>query len=195
MKLIVGLGNPGKKYSSTRHNIGASFIDYFADKNAISLKKKQRYLSYVGFGEIKGQLFILAKPITYMNVSGSALVTLVKAYQVAISELLVVYDDFSLDFGTIRIRRKGSAGGHNGLDSVIGMLDSDEIARIRIGIGPLPEECEDSASFVLSSFSSEEHEKLGSIFSVSMKACNDVIAFGVEYAMNNYNNKATGESN
>ena len=155
MYIIAGLGNPTKQYENTRHNIGFMAIDALADKydiNMIECKHK----SLIGKGMINGTKVILVKPLTYMNLSGEAIRAVSEYYKIdETEELLVIYDDISLDLGQIRIRKKGSAGGHNGLKSIIANLGHDTFRRIKIGVGGKPEGY-DLADYVLGHFNGEE---------------------------------------
>ena len=134
MYLIAGLGNPGTKFEMTRHNIGFHTIDYIADKTGIKVKKL-KFKALFGEGEINGEKVLLVKPQTYMNLSGESLIDFVRFYKIPVSNVIVISDDIALPTGRIRIRQKGSAGGHNGLKSIIYMLGSDEFCRVRIGVG------------------------------------------------------------
>lgn len=154
MKLLVGLGNPGEKYRKTRHNTGFLFLDKVSEQCSISFKKRVCY-SLVGKGRIRGKEIILAKPLTYVNRSGRAVRELLHFYKLTEKDLLVVLDDFSLPLGMVRLRSKGSSGGHNGLESIIEALQTEDFPRLRIGIGR-EEIHEDLVSFVLSEFTPEE---------------------------------------
>lgn len=157
MKLIVGLGNPGKEYKNTRHNVGYMAIDAYASKANLSFKKKS-----VFNGEIAvGSGFILLKPTTYMNLSGDSVQKVAHYYHIELSDILVISDDFNIPFTTIRLREKGTAGGHNGIKSIISSLGSDEFPRLRIGLGS-PEN--DVIEYVLSSISKEDLKKLDLLF-------------------------------
>ena len=134
MFVIAGLGNPGKKYENTRHNMGFLTIDKLAEKNNIKVNKI-KHKALVGDGIISGQRVLLVKPQTYMNLSGESLREIVSYYNINLENMLVIYDDFDLEAGTLRIRKKGSAGSHNGMKSIIAQLKSQEFPRIRVGIG------------------------------------------------------------
>ena len=159
MKIIVGLGNPGKEYESTRHNIGWLFLDYLAQIYNVDISKNNNN-ALVGETVINSEKIIFAKPITYMNLSGNAVSKLKNWYKVENKDILIVYDDIDIPFGTIRYREKGSGGTHNGMKNIIQMLSSEEIARLRIGLGGLKHEKQDMASFVLQKFKKDELEKL-----------------------------------
>ncbi|MEG1180944.1 MAG: aminoacyl-tRNA hydrolase [Oscillospiraceae bacterium] len=154
--LIVGLGNPGKKYENTRHNTGFMALDYIAQKNGIKVTRA-RFSSLTGTGRIKDQSVVLQKPTTFMNSSGTAVLELTRYYGIAPQRVIVIYDDVSLAPGQLRIRAKGSAGGHNGIKSIIEFLDSDEFLRIKIGVGAKHEN-EDLADRVLSAPSAADRK-------------------------------------
>lgn len=152
MKLIVGLGNIGKEYNDTRHNIGFKLIDAYASYHGIEIDKKG-YKGYYYKGKINGVETILLKPTTYMNLSGESLIDIVNYFKIDIKDILVIYDDFDLEFAKIRIREKGSAGGHNGMISIISHLHTSNIKRVRFGIG---ESEGNSINHVLGKFSKKE---------------------------------------
>ena len=157
MFIIVGLGNPTKEYENTRHNVGFDVIDAIADKYNISVTERKNR-AFCGKGIIEGQKVILAKPQTYMNLSGESVRGLVDYYKVdEETELLIIFDDISLDVGQLRIRKKGSAGGHNGIKSIIQHLGSNVFQRIKVGVGEKPKEY-DLADYVLGHFSKAERE-------------------------------------
>ncbi len=159
MKIIVGLGNPGKKYDSTRHNIGWMFIDYLAKANNIEVTKSQCD-SLVGETMINGEKIILVKPTTFMNLSGNAVVKIKNWYKVENSDILIVFDDVDIPFGTVRYRVKGSGGSHNGMKNIVQMLSTEQVARLRIGLGGLKRERQNMIDFVLQKFSKDELDKL-----------------------------------
>lgn len=188
MYIIVGLGNPTKQYENTRHNIGFMAIDALADKydiNMIECKHK----SLIGKGMINGTKVILVKPLTYMNLSGEAIHAVSEYYKIdETEELLVIYDDISLDLGQIRIRKKGSAGGHNGLKSIIANLGHDTFRRIKIGVGGKPEGY-DLADYVLGHFNGEEIAVMKDSIERTQRAVNLILEGKVDAAMNEYNTK------
>ena len=145
--LIVGIGNPGRQYETTRHNVGFQTIDVLAKKLGVPLRSR-RFKTVHGTGDYEGGKLILAKPQTYVNLSGEAVRALSRYYGVETDHILVVYDDVYLDMGVLRVRPSGSAGGHNGLKNIIQMLGSKEFPRLRIGVGPQPEGV-DLVDFVL----------------------------------------------
>lgn len=188
MYIIAGLGNPTKQYENTRHNIGFMAIDALADKydiNMIECKHK----SLIGKGMINGTKVILVKPLTYMNLSGEAIRAVSEYYKIdETEELLVIYDDISLDLGQIRIRKKGSAGGHNGLKSIIVNLGHDTFRRIKIGVGGKPEGY-DLADYVLGHFNGEEIAVMKDSLERTQRAVNLILEGKVDAAMNEYNTK------
>ena len=188
MYLIAGLGNPGSQYEMTRHNIGFHTIDYIADELGVKIKKL-KYKALYGEGEINGEKVFLVKPQTYMNLSGESIVEFVRFFKIPVENVIIISDDISLDTGRLRIRGKGSAGGHNGLKSIIYQLQSENFARIRIGVG-LPEHQDyDLADYVLGRFSKDEIPVLEDAIIKAYKAAKEIIARGTESAMNRYNGK------
>lgn len=185
MFVIAGLGNPGGQYECTRHNVGFDVIDILAHVYGISVKKL-KHRALVGEGFIGGQKVLLVKPQTYMNLSGDSLAEILSYYKLSPEELIVVYDDIDTDFGRIRIRKKGSAGTHNGMKSIISRLGFDDFPRIRIGVGR-PFDGRDLASFVLSKFTKEEMKEIAETEKRAAEAAEAIISGGVEAAMNKYN--------
>ncbi len=185
MKLIIGLGNPGLAYAGTRHNVGFKVINKVAKLIGIEIKGR-RYQSRMGEGKISGHEVILAKPMTYMNLSGVAVELLVRNFKASPLDLLVVYDDVSLELGKLRIRKKGSAGGHNGIKSIIEKLANEEFARMRIGIGTPPPEVS-FRNYVLSPFTDEENEVIEQVIEKAAEAVICIIEEGIDAAMNKYN--------
>ena len=159
MKIVVGLGNPGKEYDKTRHNIGWMAVDYLALVYNVEITKSSCNC-LVGQTDINGEKVIFAKPLTYMNLSGKAVVALKNWYKVENSDILIIFDDVDIPFGTIRFRKKGSGGTHNGMKNIIQMLSSEEISRIRIGLGGLKYPKQDMVDFVLEKFKNDELKKL-----------------------------------
>lgn len=166
MKIIVGLGNPGKEYEHTKHNIGFMFLDYLVNKNNLGEFKKFKNSKILEFN-LNGKKVILAKPQTYMNLSGNALVELKNWYKVENKDILVIYDDFDILFGDVRYKEKGSAGTHNGMKDIVNKISSIEIPRLRIGTGGLKKENEPIINFVLSKFSKSSLDELNDIFEVA----------------------------
>jgi PTH1 family peptidyl-tRNA hydrolase len=187
MYLIVGLGNPGRKYDKTRHNTGFRVIDALSEKMNIPVKKKgQRAL--FGIGKHEGLTFMLAKPQTYMNLSGEAVRGLMEYYHIPVENLLVISDDVYLDPGVIRIRENGSAGGHNGLKNIILQLAGDSFKRLRLGVGKKPEE-RDLIEFVMESFSKEDAAVMKRAYPTAADAAIAIFTEGLAAAMNRYNGK------
>ncbi|MEW5950896.1 MAG: aminoacyl-tRNA hydrolase [Elusimicrobia bacterium] len=183
---FAGLGNPGKEYRNTRHNAGFLAADMLAEKMsfpAFSIWKKEIAFSC---GEYKDKKIFILKPLTYMNNSGEPLKKFASFHSLSAQDITVIFDDVSMDFGKIRIRSSGSAGGHNGMKSVIENFSTDKIKRIKIGIGPLPEKI-NLKDFVLSGFSFNEEKKLGEILNKAASACQAIAELGIERAMNGYN--------
>lgn len=185
MKVIVGLGNPGKEYKMTRHNLGFLVVDQLA--NEIGTFRKQRKFNAVLLnGKIGEQPIILVKPLTYMNFSGSAVKKVCEYYHLPPSELIIVHDDLDLDFGRIKIKRGGGDAGHKGIRSLIDYLGSDAFIRIRIGIGK-PEEKKDTVDYVLSPFKESEFVKLPQILEQAINIIQFLVIKGLEAAMNTFN--------
>jgi PTH1 family peptidyl-tRNA hydrolase len=184
--LIVGLGNPGEEYAKTRHNIGFQVVNELARRYSLDFGKKIAK-SRVAEGQIAGQRAALAKPFTYMNVIGQAVVSLSQWYKIApAQELLVIYDELDLPFGTLRLRERGSAGTHNGMKSVVGQLGSQVFPRLRVGIGQGPPG-RDAASYVLGRFTREEQEQIPEIVARAADAAEVVLRDGLIAAMNRFN--------
>lgn len=185
MKIIVGLGNPTREYVGTRHNVGFSVIYSMSDAYRISVDTK-KHKALIGKGIIEGEKVILAMPQTYMNLSGESVRELMDFYKCDLSDLIVIYDDISLDVGKLRIRAKGSAGGHNGIKNIIAHLGTQDFARIRVGIGEKPAKM-DLADYVLGRFSKEEQPVIRESAKRACEAVKDIILRDVSYAMNKYN--------
>ncbi len=188
MFIIAGLGNPTSQYEGTRHNAGFDVIDALADKYNISVDGKKNR-AYIGKGVIEGQKVILAKPQTYMNLSGESIRGLADYFKIdAEQELIVIYDDISLPPGQIRIRKKGSAGGHNGMKNIIQHLGTDVFLRVKVGVGEKPKKY-DLADYVLSRFSKEEAQEMEEGYEKSVRAVAKMLVGETEAAMNEYNRK------
>ena len=183
MFLIVGLGNPGKEYDGTRHNIGFEAIDYLARKYNIDINRS-KFKGVFGEGFINGQKVILLKPTTYMNLSGESIREAINFYKINNDEIIVIYDDISLEIGKLRIREKGSAGGHNGIKSTIANIGGDVFPRIKIGVG---QPKGDLVSHVLGRFNKEEAQDLNEVIEASAKAVEIIIKYGTKEAMNELN--------
>lgn len=188
MFIIVGLGNPTKEYENTRHNVGFDVIDAIADKYNISVTERKNR-AFCGKGIIEGQKVILAKPQTYMNLSGESVRGLVDYYKVdEETELLIIFDDISLDVGQLRIRKKGSAGGHNGIKSIIQHFGSNVFQRIKVGVGEKPKEY-DLADYVLGHFSKAEREIMEDGYKNAIEAVEMIVRGDIDAAMNAFNKK------
>ncbi|MBQ9029937.1 MAG: aminoacyl-tRNA hydrolase [Parasporobacterium sp.] len=185
MYLIVGLGNPTEQYAHTRHNVGFDCIDLLAAELSVKINRSL-HKSYYGKGMIGKEKVILAKPRTFMNLSGQAVQALMHFYKIEKDHLIVIYDDSDLDTGRLRIRKSGSAGGHNGMKDIIRMTGTQDFTRIRIGIGHCPGEM-DMADFVLGHPSGEERTLLDDAFSRAAAAAIDIVENGPDHAMNRFN--------
>lgn len=194
MKLIVGLGNPGRLYANNRHNVGFQCLNWFARSQGISLAQR-RARARLGVGEIAGAKVILAKPRTFMNLSGQAVAALVAKFGVSPADLLVIYDDLDLPLGKIRIRQRGGSGGHNGMKSIIAHLGSRDFPRIRVGIAPLqedeataiPKEATKTPEYVLSDFTPQEKPVIKEVCAKVADAISCLLTEGIAAAMNKYN--------
>jgi PTH1 family peptidyl-tRNA hydrolase len=188
MYIIAGLGNPTKEYENTRHNIGFMAVDALADKYGISFMES-RHKALIGKGMINGNKVVLVKPLTYMNLSGEAVKSVIDYYKAdETEELIVIYDDISLDVGQLRIRKKGSAGGHNGIKNIIAHLGHDTFMRIKIGVGEKPKGY-DLADYVLGHFTKEELDIMKESLEKVDGAVNMMLEGNVDLAMNDYNAK------
>lgn len=183
--VVVGLGNPGKGYTNTRHNIGFDVLDYLASRNHIEVNKI-KFDSLYGEGRINNEKVIFLKPQTYMNNSGIAVSSIYNFYKVPIENIIVIVDDIDIEFGTIRLKRKGSAGTHNGLKSIISQLKNNNFPRIKIGIGR-PYEGQDLADYVLSKFSGKEKKDINKAVEEAALAVETIIVEDINKAMNEFN--------
>lgn len=188
MKLIVGLGNPGRQYQDCRHNIGSRVIRALSKNYRVILKRKARLLSLCAKIKIKDQEVILALPLTYMNLSGKAVASLVKNCEIDLNALLVVCDDLDLDLGRMRLRASGSSGGHRGLDSISKALGSLGFARLRLGIGRPPKGRE-PAAYVLSPFRRQEIPQVNEVVERALSCCQIWASAGINKGMNIFNRK------
>lgn len=188
---MVGLGNPGSKYEFTRHNIGFRIVDNLARDMETEFKKAKSYYSLISRGMINNHKVILVKPQTFMNLSGRAVNRVVSYYKIPLQDLLIVYDDLNLELGKIRIRKRGSAGGHKGMESIMQYLNSEDIPRLRVGIGnPSLNFNFDCVSYVLSNFNNDEEDKIKGTIKLSTEVINIIIREdGFEKAMRKYNRK------
>jgi peptidyl-tRNA hydrolase, PTH1 family len=186
-RLIVGLGNPGAKYDRTRHNIGFDLIDKLAKRWQIPVSDQKRFQGLVGEGWVNRQKIVLLKPQTFMNLSGQSVRSVLDWYKLAPTEVLVLYDDLDLPLGKLRIRLSGSAGGHNGMKSIISHLGTPTFPRLRMGIGKSQDE---TISHVLGKFSVAESAIVADVLQLSADAVELSLGSGVEKAMNKYNNRS-----
>lgn len=188
MFIIAGLGNPDEKYQGTRHNVGFDVVDRLAEKYQIAVDTK-KHRALIGKGVIEGQKVLLVKPQTYMNLSGESIRSLVEYYKIdPEEELLVIYDDISLEVGQLRIRRKGSAGGHNGIKNIIAQLGTDTFQRIKVGVGEKPKGY-DLAAYVLGHFHGEDLELMEEGYEKAISATEEILKGEIDAAMNEYNRK------
>lgn len=187
MYIIAGLGNPGKQYENTRHNVGFCVIDILADRMGICVEEK-KHKALCAKGVLEGQKVLLLKPQTFMNLSGESIRAAADYYKVDQEHIVVVYDDVSLEPGQLRIRGKGSAGGHNGIKNIISHLGTQEFPRVKVGVGEKPKGM-DLADYVLSRFSKGEQELMEDAFRDAAAAAAMVIGQGTEEAMNHFNGK------
>jgi PTH1 family peptidyl-tRNA hydrolase len=188
--LVVGLGNPGAEYENTPHNMGFRVIDRLAETHGIRVTRKEN-VSLVGLGRVSGKPVALAKPQTFMNLSGPSVKALLERYGLGSDRLIVVYDELDLPFGELRVRPKGSAAGHNGMKSIIGSLGTNEFVRVRVGVWPvLPEGRtggRDGAKFVLAPFKRAQMQEVGEIAVRAAEAVETIIAEGADKAMAKFN--------
>ena len=193
MKLIVGLGNPGRVYANNRHNIGFICLNYFARTQGIKFDQKRGH-ARIGIGEAAGNKVVIAKPQTYMNLSGQSVSLLIRKFNINPNDLLIIHDDLDLPLGKIRIRQGGGSGGHKGIDSIISHLESQDFIRIRVGIGR-PVKNEGSAeisddeiiAYVLSDFTDEEKQAIAQVLPMVSEAILCLLTEGLVAAMNRYN--------
>ena len=184
MKLFVGLGNPGKKYEHTRHNMGFEVIDLFSDLSQIDVDKEV-FHGLLGRGQALGEDVMLFKPTTFMNLSGTAVQEVIHYFKIPLEDVVIIFDDMALEPGRIRLRMEGSSGGHKGMQNIIDNLGTENIKRLRVGIGE-PEE-HDNIDFVLSKPIKEERELLEVAIKDSVEALKEIIKSGFERAMNKFN--------
>ena len=184
MNMVIGLGNPGKEYAGTRHNVGFDVVDALAGQLCIDIRKK-KFGGFFGQGRLSGNRLLLLKPAKYMNRSGQAVATAVRFYKLPTDRIIVVTDDMALEPGKIRIRAKGSAGGHKGLVDIIRKLGSEDFARLRIGIGR--SEHGDNVDFVLSRPAGNDKELIGEAVGRAQQAVISWVENGIEPTMNRFN--------
>jgi PTH1 family peptidyl-tRNA hydrolase len=183
--MIIGLGNPGEKYAETRHNIGFKVINKIAKMYNIRVNKS-RYQAKIGTGNIEGINVVLAKPQTFVNLSGEAVKILSERYNILSERLIIIYDDIHLPVGKLRIRSSGSSGGHNGVQSIINHINTQQFPRIRIGIGT-PAKGENMADYVLARFKEDEREIINNAVEQAVEAIATIITCDIQAAMNKYN--------
>ncbi len=188
-RLIIGIGNPGKEYSQTRHNLGYLVLDKLIGQNTLKFGKEPGVEGLVAYGKIGSQQCRFLKPTTYVNHSGIAVRQMCAKFDIAAADLLVVCDDLSLDFGQIRIRARGTSGGHNGLRSVIHELGTKEFARLRLGIGGADSK-EATVDYVLSGFTSKEKKELNEFVQQAALGCTSWLSEGVAKAMDQFNKRS-----
>jgi PTH1 family peptidyl-tRNA hydrolase len=192
MKLIVGLGNPGKTYAHNRHNVGFRCLNYFARLHSIRFDHRQ-CRAKVGFAKVRGEKLLLAKPGTFMNLSGNSVACLVHKHDIPLNDLLIIYDDLDLPLGKIRLRQGGGSGGHKGMNSIISALGSEDFPRIRVGIGRPPQAekqfiSEDAiVNYVLSNFSPQEEAIIKPVIAKVAEAIDYFLTRGIEAAMGKFN--------
>lgn len=191
MYIIAGLGNPDGRYENTRHNVGFEVIDILADRIGICVDEK-KHRALCGRGVLEGQKVILLKPQTYMNLSGESVRAAADFYKAEPKNIIVVYDDISLEPGQLRIRGKGSAGGHNGIKNIIAHLGTQEFLRVKVGIGEKPKGM-DLADYVLSHFSQGERESMREAYKEAAEAVAVMVGQGIDEAMNRFNGKKKAE--
>ncbi len=191
MKIIFGLGNYGTKYAGTRHNMGFDTVTRLSDTLGIKLDTK-RFKGLCGFGFIGSEKVVLVQPQTYMNLSGECVRAVLDFFKLTNKDIIVVYDDVSLEPGQLRLRKKGSAGGHNGIKSIIAHLGTEEFDRVKVGVGEKPEGW-DLADYVLGRFPKEEEPLIRDAICEAAKACESIIVDGMDSAMNVYNRKKESE--
>ncbi|MEE2700757.1 MAG: aminoacyl-tRNA hydrolase [Chloroflexota bacterium] len=186
--VVIGLGNPGDTYANTRHNVGFRCINTLARKHGIPLTQRHKLANY-GEGSIEGQTIILVKPKTYMNLSGKAISYILARHNLTPDRLLVVYDDMDLPIRRVRLRPRGGPAGHNGIKSIISELNTEDFARLRIGIGKPVDQ--NTIDFVLSAFSNEESQIMDDVMAWAVEAVEWTIRHGIESAMGNFNQRLT----
>lgn len=187
MKMVICLGNPGTEYAKTRHNAGFMFADALSKKLLFSFSNEKKFKAHTAKTEYNKETLLIVKPQTYMNLSGETLSALLNFYKTDIKTIFLVFDDIALDLGRIRFRSSGSAGGHNGVKSIIKHLGTDSFCRLKIGIGPQPEFIK-SEDYVLQKFKKEEEETLKNVINTSIDAFLYYMEYGLEKAQNKYNN-------
>lgn len=187
MKIIIGLGNPTSKYENTRHNVGFKVLDRMAENLGISFSQESKFKAHVAKGILNNEQVLLVKPQTFMNLSGEAVALIMGYFKVNVVDIIVVYDDLSLDLGVLRFRANGSDGGHNGIKSIIQALGGNKnFARLKVGIGPQPPYMP-AERFVLGEFTTQEKELLNDVAKVSVNAVECFLTSGISEAQNKFN--------
>lgn len=184
--IIAGLGNPGSRYENTRHNAGFKAVDLLAEEEGFEIKKV-KFHALIADEMIAGKRCLIMKPQTMMNLSGEAILQAAQYYNIPDENIIILYDDISLDIGKTRIRRKGSAGGHNGIKSIISCLGGEDFPRVKIGVDKKPNPEYDLASWVLGEFPKEKSEQLSSALKNSIEAAKLIVSGKIDEAMNKYN--------
>lgn len=192
MFLVAGLGNPGEEYADTPHNLGFRVVDLLGERQGIRVNRKDSK-ALVGFGEIAGKPVCLAKPQTYMNLSGTSLRPLIEKHEMSAADLILVYDDLDLPWPTVRVRPKGSPGSHNGVKSVTLSLGTQDFARVRLGIHP-GRPIESGVEYVLAPFRRSQQKELEDLLGLAADAVDSIIAEGVEKSMTRFNRRAQGST-
>ncbi len=190
MFLVAGLGNPGDEYADTPHNLGFRVVDLLGERNRIRIGRKDSK-ALIGFGEIAGRPVCLAKPQTFMNLSGTSLKPLMEKHEVSAADVILVYDDLDLPWPSVRVRPKGSPGSHNGVKSVTASLGTQDFARVRLGIHP-GRPLSSGVEFVLAPFKRSQLQEVDDLLSLGAEAVESIIAEGVEKSMTKYNRRAPG---
>ena len=185
MKIIVGLGNPESDYSHTRHNMGFNVVNLLAKEYEIDISRTKFEAEY-GSGIIENEKVILVKPQTFMNASGRAVIEFIKFYKIALDDLIVIYDDMDIEISSIRVRKSGSPGGHNGMKSIVNILADDKFPRVRVGIGK-PAFEEDIINYVIGPIPEEEKDGLKKGIELAKDAIIEILKNGIDNAMNKYN--------
>ncbi len=190
MFLVAGLGNPGEEYADTPHNLGFRVVDLLGERQGIRVNRKDSK-ALIGFGEIAGKPVCLAKPQTFMNLSGTSLRPLIEKHEMSAADLILVYDDLDLPWPSVRVRPKGSPGSHNGVKSVTQSLGTQNFARVRLGIHP-GRPIESGVEYVLASFRRSQKKELEDLLGLAADAVDSIIAEGVEKSMTRFNRRAQG---
>ena len=185
MKLIVGLGNPGKEYEKTRHNSGFMAMDYLSDKMNVSITTK-KWNALIGKGNVNGQQVLLMKPMTYMNESGKSIIQVKNFYKIPIENIIIIHDEMDFDVGNVKLRKQGGAGTHNGMKSVVNELKSKNFPRVRIGTG-MPIFKDLMIDYVIKKLTDEEYEKLKEPIKTASEAAVSIVKDGIDLSMNKYN--------